>query len=488
MKKVGLGIMLFGLAGIVLPLLADFFGLGKSGIQAFQMLGIQAGVFFAAFGWGIFQENRELKQLRPFSLKLLFSSIERVPVIVWIFAGFMLVYFSLFVIPVFLNKDFRMYYFINYIPSKYPIGVDIKNSIEYVIKWYATGQSPYVDGVYSYPPLFNIFMSIFVLFGYPSGYFLVLILSFFSFIGITLSYILAVREKSSFDFVAISFFLGTGLFSYGLLFELERGQLNLFAVFLTVVAVVLFHYRPSFRLLAYLLFTVAVQIKVYPAIFIFLFVEDWRAWKSNIMRMAVLGLLNFSALFVMGYQQFTYFVISIMDRLNTRSRWPGNHSIYNFVWNLTHGGLGMVSPEVSRWLNQYASGLRIFLMIYVLACILLIILKAYRDRASGLNRYLLSACTIGAMLIPSESQDYKLSILAPVLAILFSDKALLEEIRQRFIGIFGVLSISIAYSIALFPYKYRPEFLQISFLVLFMILTAVTILALLRKNNSLVVQ
>lgn len=488
MKKIGLLLILGGGLGVVFSLGADVVGIGKSGLQALQILGIQAGVFLAVFGWGVFQENRDQSVAQPFSLKPFFAFIGQIPLAVWLWAGFLLVYACLFVPPVFLNKDLRLYYFINYIPDKYPIGVDIKNLTEYAFRWYTAGQSPYLDFFSPYPPFSNFFASALVLFGYPKVFYLVLMINYLAFFGIAVAYFLAVFRTLRMDVAAISFFLGTGLFSYGLLFELERGQLNLLVMFFAILAVVLFYYRPAFRLLAYLLFSMAVQIKIFPVFLVFMFVEDWHAWRASLKRLIGLGLLNVAALFLMGYQEFINFLASISKRFVTPFRWVGNHSIYNFVWNLTHGGAGLVSPEVSNQLNQFAPALRTFLMVYVFACLVLIVVKAYRECATGLNRYLLVASTIAAMLIPSESQDYKLAFLAPVLAIFFATQDFWDDIHPRFWGIAGVLLIAAAYSVIVFPFKYRPEFLQFSSPALFVILTVVTGLALFRKNNYRVTQ
>ena len=62
----------------------------------------------------------------------------------------------------------------------------------------------------------------------------------------------------------MTFCFVTGLTSHGLQFELERGQFNVVAISLCLLAVYIFHYQVKYRHFGYLLFLVAVQLKVYP--------------------------------------------------------------------------------------------------------------------------------------------------------------------------------------------------------------------------------
>lgn len=484
MKGIGILFIVIGVLGIIVSFGVDFIGLGKDGVQAFQVMGILASVFLAALGWGVFLENRDARSGQLFSFRSVVPFWRQVPVVAWFFSGFLLVYFFLFVTPVFLNENLRLHYFINYIPEKYPIGVDIGVLTKYAYNWYTVGENPYLDGTIPSPPFYVLFMAPFVLLDYPKIYYLSLLINFLAFFCIPLSYIFAVFRVTRLDYALIIFFLGTGLFSYGMLFELERGQLNLFVISLAILAIVLFHYRPSFRLLSYLLFSVAIQIKVYPVFLVLLFVDDWRAWKQNIKRFFGLGLLNIAALFILGYQEFIYFLASILNRFGSPFWWVGNHSIYNFARNLTNDGFGIIPPDEVSKLSSYASILELVLIVYVLVCILLVILMDYKEHRTGLNKYLLVVTIIATMLIPAESQDYKLAFIPPVLAIFFSDQSLFDEVRQRFLYILGVGVISVSYSIMLFPFKYRPEHLGLVTPMLLIILTIVMMLALIRKNKS----
>ena len=82
--------------------------------------------------------------------------------------------------------------------------------------------------------------------------------------------------------------LVTGLFSYGFQFELKQGQWNLIAFLFSVAAIYLFHQKPKYRWAAYLLFSISVQLKLFPAIFVFTLIDDFTDWKNNAKR--IIGL------------------------------------------------------------------------------------------------------------------------------------------------------------------------------------------------------
>jgi len=94
----------------------------------------------------------------------------------------------------------------------------------------------------------------------------------------------------------------------------------------------------------------------------------------------------------------------------------------------------------------------------------------------GFNPYLLLVCTLCALIIP-VSIDYTLPMLVAPLAIFLSSVPRLSgSIGNRIISILLVLIVSTSYTSLLFPFKYKPYFLNNSFPALFVILIAVTLL------------
>ncbi len=66
--------------------------------------------------------------------------------------------------------------------------------------------------------------------------------------------------------------------------------MELIAFSLCVAAICIFHRKPKYRWFAYLLFSISVQLKLYPAIFVFTLIEDFTDWKNNIKRIVGLGI------------------------------------------------------------------------------------------------------------------------------------------------------------------------------------------------------
>jgi hypothetical protein len=186
--------------------------------------------------------------------------------------------------------------------------------------------------------------------------------------------------------------------------------------------------------------------------------------------------VNIGLLFVLGQRGFAYFMMAIKDQITNPTIWVGNHSIHSYV---------QIQSQAFAW-NNGSSGLVQWALLAMLAfCIFFIMLKAYRQKQSGINSFLLLACTIGALLIPSASNDYTLSILAAPIAILFSGLFASPEstIRppQRFIFTALVFILSVAYSSTLFPYTNKPFFLQNNCPALFVMLLTITCLSVMSK-------
>ncbi len=277
-----------------------------------------------------------------------------------------------------------------------------------------------------------------------------------------------------------------GLFSYGLLFELERGQYDLIAMAFCAGAIYLFHFKPRLRILSYVLFCIAVQLKVYPLIFIVAFVDYSQPIGAQIKRWGTLILANLLLLLSLGWKVFLDFVQAFRNQvLHPTYAWIGNHSIGSFLTIPTdepdHYSQGLI-----QFMDHYGLIIQAFLFAVVLGSIVFIILQTYRKRISPYNPFVIMACTLGSMLIPSTSHDYKLSLLGPFfIYLLFS----LSEIKLRNKKLTIIISaiagvISLLFSISLFVLYDRPFWLQNSFplLLLMLLLIAVLFELLLRKN------
>lgn len=208
-----------------------------------------------------------------------------------------------------------------------------------------------------------------------------------------------------------------------------------------------------------------------------MFIDNWTAWKQNLKRLFGIGILNIALLFVLGYSVLIEFFQALSGKIGTAWTWIGNHSITSFVYNLTTSGLGLFDQNTMAWLQKHSTFISMALLIYFLICLAALLLKDYRKKSRGLNPDLLLICTLGGMMIPSVSHDYKLALLAGPMAIALSNRNMAPDNWRKLFSAFLITLASLSFSITLFPFKYRPVYLENSFPLLFIILTAMTILS-----------
>jgi hypothetical protein len=477
--KAGRGLVITGLAGIVLALLATILLPGDI-LRPFQILAIEISLSLIVLGLWLARteragDNVSGNQVREAAVRVLDSPIP------WVFAGFLLIYLLLFIGPLFLNPGRQMVYLTGYIPNLNPIGNDMRVMIELIEGWVAGNQSPYT--IQFYPPLTYIFFAPFLLVRDPLALYRVFSLfTFISYCLLALYLPLKMVDRKYLSLIVLLFV--TGLFSYGLQFELERGQYNVFTFLLCLASIYIFHYHPKYRLLAFLLFSLSVQLKLYPAIFIVMFVDDWRDWKTVLRRFAGIGLFNAALFFVMGYQTFLDFIRSVTAQVVSPS-WIGvwNHSISSFISMAKQDGFGLVSLETLRTFRQNAESVEVALLLAFFVFFLSALLLSALRKRTGLDPYLLLACAIGALILPI-SYDYTLSLLVAPMALFFSGISETIAAGKKLLSALIVFAISVAYFSLLIPYNYRPYFLQNSFPLLFLIFVLSTLLNLIRFLND----
>lgn len=132
-----------------------------------------------------------------------------------------------------------MAYLNRYLPHTGMIGADLRVFVEYIENWLHSGQSPYTSGYIAYPPFSFFLFSPLVLIGYPANFRLITVFTLASYLLVAfLIPRLLSAGKSTPLLLLIS---TTGLFSYGLQFELERGQSNVIALAFCLLGVYIFH-------------------------------------------------------------------------------------------------------------------------------------------------------------------------------------------------------------------------------------------------------
>jgi hypothetical protein len=109
-------------------------------------------------------------------------------------------------------------------------------------------------------------------------------------------------------------------------------------------------------------------------------------------------------------------------------------------------------------------------------CFLAVLGYAIFHNTRGLNPYLLLVCTIAALIIPSVSNDYKLSLLITPIALLFCSFPKPTNPEKKILFISLVILSSLAYWTTLFPATVKPEFLSRNFPALVVILISIAII------------
>ena len=412
------------------------------------------------------------------TLKWLCETILKTPLLVWALAGFFISYLFFFICPIFFSAPVMQFF--KYVQESDSIAIDLKWMLSYSNSWFVARQTPYI-GNNLYPPLASVLFTPFLALDFSWAYKIVTLVSVFSYIMITFIFPLRISKEKRASALLMLVFI-SGLLSYGFQFELERGQFNVFTVFICFLAIWIYHFHPRYRFLAYILFTLSVQLKIYPFIFIVMFISNWQDWKNNLKRLLILAFSNFALFFILGPYIFVDFVRAILSQILYPFVWTGNHSIHAFIIFFS----SITDDHGRAWINQNSGLLEIILQCATVVCIFLVMFQCYRQKQNGINPFLLLACTIGALLIPSVSNDYKLSILAAPVAIFLTNNRFWEQTNGPLIHIIFIMLLlifSAAYSSTLFSFTNKPLLLQNNFPALAAMLVVVTILFLLTQPD-----
>lgn len=480
-KKIGRILLPLGPIIFLFSLVFDQTGLGDAQFGAGQLLGMEVGVvtFLISLYISFWYPDKKIQPV--WNLKSGFDRLLELPISFWVLGSFFLSCYLFFIVPVFFGPRNVIWYFTDYLPEGHIIGLDNNSVSKYIHDWLILGQSPYFDNFILYPPLALILLAPLLVVGVSASYYLITILTLL-FHSVTFLLMALLKRREDKTFLPVLLYI-LSIFSYGFQFELERGQFNIIAYSLCLIAIYLYHLDDVYRYPAYILFTIGVQLKIYPVILIFMFIKDWRDWKGNIGRFAGLAFLNFSLLFIAGHQLFLDFLRSASYRQANATFWDWNHSLNAFVHQLSYDGFGLFSKETLKLLMQYQNTIETVLLVLLGLCLLVVLIQSYIRNLKGLNPFLLSICTILALVIPSTSNDYKLPLLTFPTALLLSTVVLPEKRSTRVLAILLLLVISAAYWAVQFPLIVKTSFLSRNFPPLFMIVFATTILSFVVSRN-----
>jgi len=318
---------------------------------------------------------------------------------------------------------------------------------------------------------------------YPINYYIITTITLVSYF--TVGFLLPFLIVGGKDRSVVLFIFGISIFSYGLQFELERGQFHTLAMFFCILAVYLFHKQPKYRFFAYLLFCISVQFKIYPALFFVMFVDDWQAWANNIKRFAVLGLVNFLLLFLLGYSYFSRFITHIKtSSAASVELWNGNHSIIGFLNYILTPKAGLLGESSMVWVGKNINLLGSLFILYFAIAFIIVLGNAYRRNVRDIDPLLLMVCMIGGLIIPSINHDYTLPLLTAPFALIASEQYIRDIPQKRLAVIVLLISSSSAYALTLLPFIHKPLLLKNSFPLLIILLTVTTFLSFLREKGS----
>jgi hypothetical protein len=400
--------------------------------------------------------------------------LEDPPPIVWIMLGFALSYIFFFIRPVFFSGP-KMDTLGMLVPIITPIGADLRQTLAAVRELITAGVSPY-SGEIAYPPLTHLLLSPLLLLTPPAQYAVVSATTLLVFTGMTLALPMCAAPSRRLSLEAV-LVLVTGLVSYGLLFELERGQFNVIAAGLAFAALLHAHSHGARGYVPWILLSISAQLKIYPAIFFVAMIRDWRDWKHVFRTVVGMLAVNAALLLILGKEAFLGFVHRVSGySANLSKIRMDNHSVYSFA--------GLVGRRLQGrapwWSESRVDILQAALLILIGLCLLAVVISGYRRVGSGLNPDLLLACALVAVLVPGVSHDYTITILAAPVALFLSTMNRRDAPAGGALWRAALLLLfSFTYSSTLVPLGYKPALLLLgnNFPALFVLLVVCAVIA-----------
>ena len=408
------------------------------------------------------------------------------PVIVFVLAGYFAVYGSFFLASVFLNSD-RVMHFPHYIPTYDPIGGDWRNNRAYAEAWVTKGKTTDPANT-PYPPLGYLLPYPLLVFDVQTSFEVVTATSVMAFVCVVFIIPLLLGAGRQNRWEIATFCVVTGLSSYGLQFELERGQFNVVAMSLCMLGIYIVHHKPRHRILGYLLFSASIQLKIYPCLFVGLFVTDWSKWARNLSWFGGLVVCNVALLFSLGLERFLEMLTALRNSPTANNIWVGNHSIHSFAKGLA--GSDLAQQAVWAGLLRDPWSVQVLVLAIVLTSSLVILLASMSRKQAGVDGALLLACTVLALVLPAVSHDYTLALLAGPMAIYLGQVGIDADPKRQAVTNLLVFVLSLAYSSTLFSYVYKPEWLgnNLPMLVIILVVVAVMTRYSQRRDNNVLVE
>jgi len=271
-------------------------------------------------------------------------------------------------------------------------------------------------------------------------------------------------------------FIIIGFLTYPVLFSLDRANLDIY-IFLLILGCVVFFQKGHFVLSA-LFLSLAIAMKLYPAVFILLFLKEKKYKEIAIMITAILcisviSLMSYQGSLSENLQGMQSALQSFNQMYSGASGLQHNVSYYGVLKLVTVGYYYIVQgirdgATASILANGVLKIPYIFLVMIIFAFVALYILRY--EQTLWKNVYLLSATML---LFPYVSFDYKLiHILIPI--ILFLQDKSWTPLCKTYLVLFGLMLIPN-------NYLYLKSPISIAVIIYPTIMTAVAILVIVER-------
>ena len=209
--------------------------------------------------------------------------------------------------------------------------------------------------------------------------------------------------------------------SYGFMYEVERGNIDLYALFFSLLAVWLMLRLPRSAWWPAVVLAVAINLKLYPGVLLVILFWRYR-WRAVVPTVVA----NAALLLIAGPENLWSTVTTLAAvQYNERGLWWGNHSAAALANVLRH-----VTGWAPSWI--YVPLLVVPLALWALT-LLLLVRRGWNDRRAVLAA---AACVPVMGVVPAISHDYKLVLYVFPLAVL---AAVIATMSRRDLAVWSVL-------------------------------------------------
>ncbi len=316
------------------------------------------------------------------------------------------------------------------VPLAHPTGIDFRDGLYDPARAFSTARS-------GWPPLTLVLGRPFTWVSFATGYAIqVCILVALAGAATVLSAGLALKaalprdgskQGRAVDAPLLAFVMGLWLVtSYGFMYEIERGNIDLYALALSLLAVWLIVRSPRSAWLPAAVLALAIGLKLYPAIL--LLILFWRYGRRAVLPAAVTTL---AVLLVAGPAELRHSIVALNAvQANVHAEWWGQDSAT---------AIAHVLRAKTSWAPSWVWYPLIAVPLGVWAATMVALLRrGWSDRGAVLAA---AACVPLMAIVPAVSNDYKLVLCVFPLAVLAAVVATMRRVPAAvWTVLFGALS------------------------------------------------